>query len=64
MGDSHCLISYHVEEVSDLGSFGQVPDVNVAIMAGREHDAGIKWVSLQHKHLIIVTLGQKEHKHP
>lgn len=56
-------INYHVEVVADLGSFGQVPHVNVAIMAGRKHDAGVKWVSLQHKHLIIMTLEQRDHKH-
>ena len=53
-------LSYHVEVVADLGSFGQVPHVNVAIVAGRQHDAGVKWVSLQHKHLIIVALEQRE----
>lgn len=53
------LISYHIEEVSDLGSFFQVPDVNVSIMASREHDTGVKRVSLQHKDLVIVTLKHK-----
>lgn len=59
MGDSRCRINYHVEEVADLGSFCQVPHVNVAIVTGRQHDAGVKRVSLHHKHLIIVTLEQK-----
>lgn len=54
--DSRC--DYHVEEVADLGSFGQVPHVNVAIMASRQYDAAVKWVSLHNKHLIIVTLEE------
>lgn len=53
------LTSYHVKEISDLGSSGQVPDVNVAIVARREHDARIRRVSLKHKHLVIVTLEEK-----
>lgn len=50
------LETNHVEEVANFGSFGQIPHVNVAIMASRQHDAGVKWVSLHYKHLIIVTL--------
>lgn len=50
------LETNHVEEVADFGSFGQIPHVNVAIMSSRQHDTGVKWVSLHYKHLVIVTL--------
>ena len=50
---------YHVEEVPDPGSSAQVPDVDVPVVAGGEHDAGVEGVGLQHKHLVIVTLGDR-----
>lgn len=50
------LAANHVEEVADFGSFGQIPHVNVAIVASRQHDTGVEWVSLHYKHLVIVTL--------
>lgn len=49
-------LRYHVEEVADLGSFGQVPHVDVAIVSSRQHDAGVEGVSLHHKHLVVVAL--------
>lgn len=52
------VLGYHIEEVTNLCSFGQVPHVNVSIVASRQHDAGVKWVSLHDKHLVIVTLEE------
>lgn len=51
-------LSYHVKEIADLDSFAQVPDVDVAVMAGGQHDAGVEGVRLQHKHLVVMTLKQ------
>lgn len=52
------MLSYHIEEVTNLYSFGQVPHVNVPIVASRQHDAGVEWVSLHDKHLVIMTLEE------
>ena len=52
------LRRYHVEEVPDPGSSAQVPDVDVPVVAGGQHDAGVKGVGLQHKHLVVVTLRE------
>jgi len=51
---------YHVEEVPDLDSPAQVPDVDVPVVAGRQHDAGVEGVGFQHKNLVIVTLSEDE----
>ena len=50
---------YHVEEVPDPGSSAQVPDVDVPVVSGGQHDTGVKGVGLQHKHLVIVTLREE-----
>lgn len=52
------MLGYHIEEVTNLCSFGQVPHVNVPIVASRQHDAGVEWVSLHDKHLVIMTLEE------
>lgn len=52
------VLGYHIEEVTNLCSFGQVPHINVPIVASRQHDAGVEWVSLHDKHLVIVTLEE------
>ncbi len=58
-----CIFIYHVEEIAYLGSFGQIPHVDVAIMASRQHYAGVKRVSLHHEHLVIMTLKKTEHQY-
>lgn len=52
------VLGYHIEEVTDLCSFGQVPHVDIPVVAGRQQDAGVEWVSLHDKHLVIVALGK------
>lgn len=47
---------YHVKEVPNFVSFAEVPDVDIAVMAGRQHDAPVKGVGLQDKNFIVVTL--------
>lgn len=39
----------------------EVPYENVAIVTCRQHDTGIIWMWLQHKHLRLVTLGGMKH---
>lgn len=50
------LLTHHVEEVSNFAAFAEVPDVEVAVVACRQHDAPVKGVGLQNKDLIVVTL--------
>lgn len=47
---------YHVKEVSYLGPSAEVPDVNVPIVPGREHNSPVKRVGFQHKHFVIMSL--------
>lgn len=39
-----------------VGAALQVPDEDVPVVAGRQDDAGVKGVGLQHKHLGLVAL--------
>lgn len=50
------LLTHHVEEVPNFVAFAEIPDVDVAVMAGRQHDAPVEGVGLQDEDLVIVTL--------
>lgn len=52
------MLGYHIEEVTNFCAFGQVPHVNVPIVASRQHDPGVQRVSLHDKHLVIMTLEE------
>lgn len=50
---------YHVEVMLCVLAALQVPDEDVPVVAGRQDDAGVKGVRLQHKHLGLVALGRR-----
>lgn len=51
--------SYHVEVMLCVRAALQVPDEDVPVVAGRQDDAGVKGVRLQHKHLGLVALRRR-----
>lgn len=50
---------YHVEVMLCVRAALQVPDEDVPVVAGRQDDAGVEGVRLQHKHLGLVALRRR-----
>lgn len=55
-GRETCFNTYHIKIMFHLDAFCYIPNKNIAIMACRKHNLGIKWVRFQNKYFISMTL--------